>query len=238
MRMFSRAARRRSALLGLGGALLTAVGDVLILGRSASGAQFDRAEGRIPTYVDADDRWRSLWNGAHLSTRRIQLGTLTGLVGIGLLQGLSLCGIGRAVRPGPLRNLAVGAGAAFAVAGVATHLTCGAVILAYRQVATADPESTVGARPSPRSATRLLGLSAVGSLGALALFSGALTTARLRRRLDAPLTWSAVTPFPCVLTTLLTFGALPSPVGGYARPASISIGLAAYFAVAAAVAGD
>jgi hypothetical protein len=42
-----------------------------------------------------------------------------------------------------------------------------------------------------------------------------------------------VTPFPAVLATLLTFGFLPAPVGGYARPASISLGLLAYFGIAA-----
>jgi hypothetical protein len=41
-----------------------------------------------------------------------------------------------------------------------------------------------------------------------------------------------------VVATLLTFGALPAPIGGYARPASMSIGLAASFAAAAAAAGE
>jgi hypothetical protein len=39
------------------------------------------------------------------------------------------------------------------------------------------------------------------------------------------------------MSTLLSFGALPAPVGGYARPASMSIGLMAYFLSAAATAG-
>ena len=42
-----------------------------------------------------------------------------------------------------------------------------------------------------------------------------------------------MTPFPCVLATLATFGMLPAPIGGYLRPASMSIGLAVYFAVSA-----
>ena len=41
---------------------------------------------------------------------------------------------------------------------------------------------------------------------------------------------AVATSFPCVLATLLTFGALPAPIGGYARPASMSIGLAVSFA--------
>ena len=38
----------------------------------------------------------------------------------------------------------------------------------------------------------------------------------------------------CLLATLLTFGKLPAPVGGYARPASISIGLMVFFVLVAA----
>jgi hypothetical protein len=230
-----RMGRRGLALVGLSGAILTAVGDVLILGRSCSGAEFDQAAGVIPPHIDATHRWRSLWNGASFSPGRIQVGTVSGLIGIGVLQWLSMHGIGRAIRPGPLRNLAEASAAAFAVSGVLTHLSCGMVILAYQQAAT-DVASTAGARPSPPSATRLFGISAVGSLGALALFSSSLMIAALRRRLNAPIVWSMVTPFPCVLTTLLTFGALPAPVGGYLRPASISTGLLTFFAVAAATA--
>jgi hypothetical protein len=84
-------------------------------------------------------------------------------------------------------------------------------------------------------------VSAVGALGALAVFSGAVVGAAGRGPNTTP-TVRAVraiaTPFPWVVATLLTFGALPAPIGGYARPASMSIGLAASFAAAAAAAGE
>jgi hypothetical protein len=82
--------------------------------------------------------------------------------------------------------------------------------------------------------TRLLTISAAASLSALAIFSASLTVEALGRRNSAPAWWSAVTPLPCVMATLLTFGVLPAPVGGYARPASISIGLMTYWAITAA----
>jgi hypothetical protein len=90
------------------------------------------------------------------------------------------------------------------------------------------------ARRAPRSATPLLAISTAATLGALAAYSASLTVAALRRR-DSAGAWQAVvTPLPSVMATLLSFGALPAPVGGYARPASISIGLMAYFAITAA----
>jgi hypothetical protein len=91
-------------------------------------------------------------------------------------------------------------------------------------------------RRSPRSATGLLAISTAATLGAIAAYSASLTVAALRRR-DADPAWqwqSVVTPLPSVVATLLSFGALPAPVGGYARPASISIGLMTYFAITAA----
>ncbi len=206
---------------------------MLILGRSCSGAHFDQAVGVIPQHIDAEDRWRSLWNGAGFATRRIEVGTIIGLVGIGLLQWPSLHGISRTVGPGLLGRLAAASAAAFALSGVITHLTCGKVILDYKRASLTDVESATGTQPSPRSATRLFGASAIASLGALALFSCSLTVAALRHRGTASISWSSVTPFPCVMVTLLTFGALPAPVGGYARPASISIGLLSYFVIAA-----
>ncbi len=226
-----RPSRRTAALIGVGGAILSGVGDVLLLGRSASGRDFDRAEGMIPSHVDADRRWRSLWNGAELSARRVHVGTVTGTVGIGVLQWLSLHAIGGATPPGPRRRLATASAAAFAVSGVLTHVCCGTVIQAYRREASLEP--TDASRPSPRSVTPLLAASAVGVFGALALFSGNLTIEALRR--DPPASrWAFVTPLPCVLSTLLGFGLLPAPVAGYVRPASMSIGLLLYFAVTAA----
>ncbi len=111
-------------------------------------------------------------------------------------------------------------------------MCCGTVILAYRRAAEPGTEPTDGKQPSPRSATTLLAASAVGALGALAAFSGSLTIEALRRS-GPPTVWALVTPFPCVMSTLLTFGVLPAPVAGYARPASMSIGLMVYFAVTA-----
>ena len=229
-----RSGRRALALIGLGGAVLSGIGDLLILGRSCSGQDFDRAAGAIPPHIEADNRWRSLWNGATLAPRRVHVGTLTGLVGIGLLQWLGLRGVAQAIHPGVLRRLAAGSATAFAVSGVLTHVCCGTVILAYRRASEIEVEPTDGPQPSPRSVTTPLAVSAVGALSALAAFSGSLTVAALRRESTAPASWAVVTPFPCVMSTLLTFGALPAPIGGYARPASMSIGLMVYFAVAAA----
>ena len=133
-------------------------------------------------------------------------------------------GIAGAIRPGVLHRLAVASATAFAVSGVLTHVCCGTVILAYRRAAEPGTEPTDGKQPAPRSATTLLAASAVGALGALAAFSGSLTIEALRRS-GPPTVWALVTPFPCVMSTLLTFGVLPAPVAGYARPASMSIGL-------------
>ncbi len=80
----------------------------------------------------------------------------------------------------------------------------------------------------------MLAVSALGALAALPAFSGAVIGASTRRPGSAPRVLSVATPFPCVLATLMTFGALPSPIGGYARPASMSIGLAVSFAVSVA----
>ena len=223
--------RRRPALIGLAGAVLTGIGDVLVLGRPSSGRDFDQAAGVVLPHIDADNRWRSMWNGAVLSPRRIHLGTISGLVGIGLLEWLSLRGISRALHPGGHRRVAAGSATAFALSGTLTHLSCGLVILAYRKALATEAEPK--ARPSPRSVTGLLGVSAAGSLGSLAVFSVNQVVAALRGRSDAPLVSSIVTPLPCVAATLGTFGALPAPIGGYARPASISTGLLVYFAVAA-----
>jgi hypothetical protein len=219
--------------VGLAGAVLTAIGDVLILGRPSSGADFDQAAGVVPVHLEIEKRWLSLWNGAVLPSRRIHIGTVSGLVGIGLLEWLSMRGISRVIQPGVQRNVAAASAHAFALSGVLTHLSCGMVISAYQKALAKEVESAVGARSAPRSVTSLLAVSAIGSLGALAVFSANLTVAALLRRSTAPIIWSTVTPFPCVLATLLTFGTLPTPVGGYARPASISIGLMVYFAIAA-----
>lgn len=230
--------RRAWPLIGLGGALLSGIGDVLILGRAASGRDFDQGVGVIPPRIEPDHNWRSLWNGAALAPRRIHVGTLTGIAGIGLLQAVGLLGIAREIRPGPLRRVATGSAAAFAVSGVLTHLCCGAVVLAYRRAAEADVDPGDDPRPSPPSVTVLLAASAAGALASLAGFSVSLAAAAVRGRSDAPTAWAVVTPLPCVLSTLLTFGALPAPVGGYARPASMSIGLMAYFLSAVATGGS
>jgi hypothetical protein len=227
---------RASALIGLAGAVLSGVGDVLILGRRASGVDFDQAAGLIPAHADADDPWRSLWNGASFSSGRIHAGTMIGLVGIGCLQWVGLRGVSRALPPGGLRRSAAGAATAFAVSGVLTHLCCGRVILAYRRASRPPVEPAPPAQPSPRAATTLLAVSAAGALGALAVLSGCLACSALRRG-PTPRWWAAVTPFAGVVSTLATFGRLPSPVGGYARPASMSVGLLIFFAVVAATAG-
>lgn len=228
--------RRRHLLIGLGGAILSGIGDVLILGRSSSGRDFDQAAGVIPSHIDGDNRWRSLWNGAMFSPHRIQLGTVTGLVGIGVLQWFGLRGIARSIRPGVLRRLSLASAAGFAVTGSLTHLWCGSVILDYRRASLISVKPVDGPRPAPRSATALLAGSAVGALSALAVFSSTLLLAEVRGGSTAPTVWAIVTPLPCVLATLLTFGSLPAPIGGYARPASMSIGLLVYFAVTAATA--
>ena len=222
---------RTAAVLGLAGAVLSAVGDVLILGRTCSGREFDDATGRIPPNIDADPRWRSLWNGASFAPGRLQAGTVIGVVGIGVLQGRDCRAAARAVPPGRLRRLATVSAAGFALSGVLTHLGCGTVIrpTGGRRSTQRTPR-TVGSS-SPRSATTMLAVSALGALGALAVFSGAVIGAAVRDPDPTPMVRAVATPFPCVLATLLTFGALPAPIGGYARPASMSIGLAVSFAV-------
>ena len=188
----------------------------------------------VPAHVDADGTWRSLWNGVGLSARRIHAGTLTGYLGIGLLQWLALRGIGRTLPAGRERWIAEASATAFAAAGVLTHQCCGTVILAYKKAGEAAPGSDDAARRSPRSATPLLGISTVATFGALAAYSACLMVAAVRRR-DSTVAWqSVVTPLPSVMATLLTFGALPAPVGGYARPASVNIGMLTYFAITAA----
>ena len=206
--------RREYALIGLAGAVLSGIGDVLILGRSSSGHDFDQATGVIPSHIDPDNRWRSLFNGATLARHRIQAGTLTGLVGIGVLQQLGMRGIASTIRPGVLRRLATVSAAGFAVTGAGAHLCCGSVILDYQHSAETGLESHDRPQPSPRSATALLAASASGALIALAILSGSQTVDALRRQGDAPASRMVVTPLPCVALTLLTFGRLPAPVGG------------------------
>ncbi len=221
-------------MVGLTGALLSAIGDVLILGRPCSGRDFDQAAGMVPPHIDADDTWRSLWNGAALPVRRIHSGTLTGYVGIGLLQWLAMRGISRTLPAGRERRIAEASATVFAVAGVLTHQCCGTVILAYKKAIDEALGSDDRTRRSPRSATPLLAISTAATLGALAAYSAGLTVAALRRRDSASAWQSVVTPLPPVLATLLSFGALPAPVGGYARPASVNIGVMTYFALTAA----
>ena len=231
--MRRRLGRREYALIGLGGAVLSGIGDVLILGRSCSGHDFDHATGVVPAHLVPQRRWRSLFNGATLDRDRVQVGTLVGVIGIGVLQQLGLRGIASTIRPPVQRRLATVAAAGFAVTGAAAHLCCGSVILAYQRASQTQVEPHPSPRPSPRSATALLAVSATGALTSLAVFSGSQTVASLRRQSNAPTSTMVVTPLLCVVSTLLTFGVLPAPVGGWARPASMSIGLVAYFAVTA-----
>ncbi|MEP7332489.1 MAG: DUF6796 family protein [Terracoccus sp.] len=228
-----RLGRREYALFGLGGAALSGIGDALILGRSCSGHDFDHATGVVPAHLNPQRRWRSLFNGVTLDRHRIQVGTLVGVVGIGILQQLGLRGIASTIEPQVPRRLATVSAAAFAVTGAATHLCCGSVILAYQRASETQVEPHHSARPSPRSATALLAVSATGALTSLAVFSSSQTIASLRRQSHAPTSTLVVTPLLCVMSTLLTLGVLPAPVGGWARPASMSIGLMAYFAVTA-----
>ena len=224
--------RRALALVGLAGAVLSGIGDVLILGRPSSGRDFDQAVGKVPPQIEADKAWRSFWNGAALPARRIHAGTLAGYVGIGLLQWVALRGLSRTLPAGRKRSIASASATAFAVSGVLVHQCCATVILAYKKAMAAASDTEV--RRSPRSATPLLAASTAATLGSLAAYSASVTVAALRERGSAPAWRSVVTPLPCVLATLLSFGRLPAPVGGIARPASISIGLLTYFAVAAA----
>jgi hypothetical protein len=166
----------------------------------------------------------------------VHAGTVVGVVGIGLLTGTGLRGVAQAIDPGPLRKAAMASVGGFAVSGVATHVSCGAVILAYARARAAASETEVTRAPAAApAATGLLAVSAVGTLGSLAALSGAHTFSALFRRGGEPTVPEILTPFACVLATLLTFGRLPAPVGGYARPASISLGLLAYFSVTAIV---
>lgn len=94
---------------------------------------------------------------------------------------------------------------------------------------TAHQEALAGTERSTRSLTRLLTVSAAGSLLSLAAISAGLGVAAARGRRPVPPRAAWAGPFAPVLLTLLTFGHLPAPVGGLARPASISLGLFAYF---------
>ena len=226
--------RRALALVGLAGAVVSGIGDVLILGRPSSGRDFDQAVGRVPPLIEADKAWRSFWNGAALPARRIHAGTFAGYVGIGLLQWLALRGLSRTLPAGRERSIASASATAFAVSGVLVHQCCASVILAYKKAMAEAAASDTGMRGSPRSATPLLAASTAATLGSLAAYSASVTVAALRGRGSAPVWRAVVTPLPCVLATLLSFGRLPAPVGGFARPASISIGLLTYFALAAA----
>jgi len=228
--------RRGLALVGLAGAALSGLGDMLMFGRPCSGRDFDQAVGRVPAHIEADKQWRSMWNGAALPAGRIKVGTLTGHVGIGLLQWLALLGISRTLGAGPERRVAAAAATVFAVSGVLTHQGCATVILAYKRAMQDASGSGSDVRPSPRTGTTLLGASAAGTLAALAAFSASTTVPALRHRTGEVGWRAAVTPFPFVVAALLSFGRLPAPVGGSARPASVSIGLMTYFALAAAAA--
>ncbi len=86
-------------MLGLAGAVLSAVRDVLILGRACSGSEFDHATGRIPPNIDADPRWRSLWNGAGFAPVRLHVGAVTGVAAIGVLQWAGLQSAARKIPP-------------------------------------------------------------------------------------------------------------------------------------------
>ena len=143
--------RRTAAVVGLAGAVLSAAGDVLMLGRACSGREFDDATGKIPPTVDADSRWRSLWNGASFAPVRVHTGTVIGVVGIGVLQRAGLQAAARTIPTGRLRRLASVSATGFAMSGVLTHLGCGAVIVAYRQAGedTADTSRTRSRRRDP-----------------------------------------------------------------------------------------
>lgn len=175
-----------------------------------------------------------MFNGSIVASNRVQLGTLTGVVGVGVLQQVGMRGIASTFRPGGLRQLAAGSATGFAVTGSLAHLCCGAVILAYKRLVEIEVDPHDGPRPAPRSATPLLAVSAVGALTALAIFSSSLIIAERHHESNASTSRMVLTPLPCVVSTLLTFGLLPAPLGGWARPASISFGLIGYFAVTAA----
>ena len=103
------------------------------LGFSARHAMVTTVRGQFKEFagtahIDADNPWRSLWNGAALPVRRIQAGALAGHVGIGLLQLLALRGLGRTVHAGPERRIA-GASAAGASGAGAGSDTTGARLL-------------------------------------------------------------------------------------------------------------
>ena len=218
------------SLLGLAGAALAAAGDVLLLGRGCSGADFDQATGMVPPGLEVDARWRSLWNGAAFSERRARLGTVTGLVGIvsvGVgLAGAAGAGTGRFPIPVSLRRVTTVSAGIFTVCGAVTHWSCAAAVSQARSAWSGE-----GRGPTSGSgAVRLFAAGAAGTLAALAVLSGAQAAAARERGAGV---LALATPFPFVLVALLTFGRLPAPLGGFLRPASISSGLLAHFAVTA-----
>ena len=205
-------------MLGLAGAVLSGVGDVLILGRTCSGREFDDATGRIPPNIDADPRWRSLWNGASFAPGRLHVGTVIGVVGIGVLQCGGTEAAARSVPPGRFRRLATVSAAGFALSGVLTHLGCGTVIRAYRRSAERTPDA-----PDRRQLVAAIRHDDAGGERARRprhagrLQRGRDRGGRARSGPDAE-GRAVVTPFPCVLATLLTFGCcLPRSGGTSAR---------------------
>lgn len=152
-----------------------------------------------------------MFNGAVLGQHRIQIGTVTGVLGIGVLQLLGLRGIASTIRAEAPRLFCARSATGFAVTGALAHLCCGSVILAYQAVSQMGAESRDGRWPSTRSATPLLAVSASGAFTALAIFGAGLTRDALGRQGNPPTSSMVVTPLPCVILTLLTFGALPAP---------------------------
>ncbi|MGL5851334.1 MAG: DUF6796 family protein [Phycicoccus sp.] len=223
---------RSAAWCGVAGAVVTGVGDVLILGRPVSGADFADGVGAAPAFADARAT-ASFWNGVDVGTDRVWWGALIGVIGIGVLERHGLATLVGSVRPRALRQLGQAAVTLFAVFGVAVHFAFGPLLLGYRQAAAAGGDTWSRTAAPLADATGLVLLGGGVSLGALAVVSIVLAVGAFRDRVPMP-RWAALaTPVVLVVAALLVADLLPAPVGGLVYPAWISVGLLLFFMLVA-----
>ncbi|MGL5929449.1 MAG: DUF6796 family protein [Dermatophilaceae bacterium] len=227
----------RAAWWGVAGAVLTGIGDVLMLGRMVSGADFAEGVGVAPIFADAEVV-ASFWNGVDVGTGRVWWGALIGVVGIGVLERYGLSTLVGDLRSAVLRTVGRAAVTVFAVFGVAVHFAFGPLLLGYRQAAVAGAATWSRTAAPLADATDLVMLGGVASLGALAVVSAALAVGLFRDRAPLPRWTALATPIVLVVAALLVAGRLPSPVGGLVYPAWISAGMLVFFVLVAGCSGE
>ncbi len=216
-----RSDRRGPAMIGLAGAALTAIGDVLILGRNFSGPDFDHAS----VCSRATSSWSADGNrcGTVPSSRRAASASDNRWAGRDRSPGGQACWDHPYDDPGRLRGLAAVSAAAFAVSGVLTHAAerwsgrpaCGAERSRTNRRPALPPATSRRTR-WPRAS--LTGFS-VGRRPRPGEVPAAASSRRSARR--CRVCWNSA-----------DFGV--GARGGYARPASISIGLMVFFTLVGA----